>query len=204
MAYNNLVRKPPAFNMLNNQLKSITGIEPVPGFRIDLTTQISRHLQLGGMWEYNKKGSGFALNTALAVDPLSQENTYVAATYHHDGKMESKGLLNLGWGFNLNGEAMFPSPDPRRAFWAAELGKSFDNCYAGVKCGTGMRSFNFIQTIFNNCYAGFECTYMPHLRDYFWNLGAKMGLGDHTVFTNYMPTNPNESLSLGYMFSVLN
>lgn len=148
--------------MLNSQLKSITALDPVSGFRIDLTSQFSKHLQLGGMWEYKKTGSGFTLNTALATDPMSQEATFVAGTYHDNGKLESKGLFNIGHGFVVNGEVMFQSADTRNAYYAVELAKNFSNCTAGIKYGTGMMSFSFMQTVFKNCFAGFECTYIVY------------------------------------------
>ena len=112
------------------------------------------------MWQYNKAGGSFGFNTALIADALVQDSNFIAGTYHDDGKLESRGMLGLGSGFNLGGEAMFQGADTRRAYYAVEFNKSFDYSIAGVKIGSGMRSFSFMQTLWSNCFAGFECSYL--------------------------------------------
>lgn len=152
--------RPPAFSALNAALKSVTSTEAVAGFRVDLSGQISKHFQMGGMWQYNKAGGSFGFNTALIADAMVQDANFVAGTCHDNGKLESRGMLGLGKGFSVGGEAMFQGPDTRRAYYAVELNKAFDYCVAGVKMGSGMRTFSFMQTIMNGLFAGFECTYL--------------------------------------------
>ena len=116
------------------------------------------------MWQYSKAGGSFGFNTALIANALVQDANFVAGTYHDNGKLESRGMLGLGEGVSLGGEAMFQGPDTRRAYYAVELNKAFDYSVAGLKMGSGMRAFSFMQTLFNGCYAGFECTYLVFLR----------------------------------------
>jgi len=152
--------KPPAFATINAPLKSVTASDPVAGFKVDLSGQVSKHFQVGGTWQYNKQGGAFSLNTALMADTMVQDANFVAGTYHDNGKLESRGLLGLGYGFSVGGEAMFTGPDVRRSYYAVELAKAFDYCTAGFKWGNGMRSFSYMQTLTNNLCGGFECTYI--------------------------------------------
>jgi len=132
----------------------------VSGAKVDLSSQISKSLQLGGSWLYNKKESSFSLNTAIIADAMIQDSSFIAGTYHGDGKLESRGMLKMGYGFSGNGEIMFQGPDVRRAYYAIELSRAFDNFVVGGKYGTGMRAFSYMQRLTDNIYAGFECTYL--------------------------------------------
>jgi len=146
--------------MITAPLKAITAFETVSGAKVDLSAQVSRHFQMGGTWNYNKSDSAFSLNTALLGDPTSQDSSFVAGTYHNSGKLESRGMVGIGNGVSLNGEAMFQGPDTRKAYYALEMNKNFDYFTAGLKVGTGMRAFSYMQGLWQGCFAGFECTYL--------------------------------------------
>ncbi len=138
-------------------------LDTISGFKLDLSSQFTQHFQIGGSWQYNKVETGFSLNTALLADPMSQDSHFCAATYHDNGKMESRAMVNLPYSTNLSGEFMFQGPDTTRAYCALDVTKYFSHCSAGVKCGTGMRGFSYMQTLCKNCHAGFECNYMVPL-----------------------------------------
>lgn len=145
-------------NTLNAALKSVTYIETVSGLRVDLSTQLSKNFQMGGTWQYNKAGSTFSLNTALVGDYLVQDSSFLAGSYHDDGKLESKSMLQLGKGFALGMEAQFQ--DANKGYCCLELNKAFECCTASIKWGNMMRGFSYMQSVLPNLYAGFECSYV--------------------------------------------
>ena len=161
--------RPPAFATLNAGLKSITSNEALSGFKIDLSSQLSKHFQLGGTWQYSKNESGFSLNTAVIADALSQDANFAAGTYHDNGKIESRGMVKLGGGFNAGVELMFQGPDTKRAYYSLELLKSFYDSTMSHKGSRGSRSFTFMQTLFQGCYAGFDLSYVVScVEDILW------------------------------------
>jgi len=141
-------------------LKSITNPDIISGFRIDLSNQLSKHFQLGGMWHYSKAETEFSLNTAVISNSLTQDSDFIAGTYHDNGKLESRGMLKLTDDVNLCGEIMFPGTDPTKAYYAVELAAKIRDSLAGIKVGAGMRTFSYMQLLATNTFAGFECTYM--------------------------------------------
>lgn len=153
-------RKVPSFNTLNAALKSITTTEAVNGFKIDLSGQVSEKFQLGGNWQYSTAESSFTLNTAILTNAMSQDSNFIAATYHDNGKLESRGMALIGDSLSASAELMFQGPDTRRAYYAVEVSKKFAHSTASVKFGTGQYSFTYMQALTNNIFGGFECSYM--------------------------------------------
>jgi hypothetical protein len=151
--------------MTNFQLKNITQIEPISGGKVTLNFGMTKHFMAGGSWEYKKDGSGFSLSPTVATDFNNPDPSFITATYHDNGKLLSRGMANLGYGFNFQGDIQYQNAD--NAGYSLELTKNFLRSYATVKCGTEFRSFTFMQTLYKNCFAGFECAYIVmeyHLR----------------------------------------
>ena len=119
-------------------MKAITNLDIISGLKVDLASQLSKNFQLSGSWHFNKSASSFNLNTALINNPLVQDTDFAAATYHNDGKLESRAMLGLNNGYSVGGEAIFY--DANRGYYSLEFDKYFDFCSAVIKVLAGTHS----------------------------------------------------------------
>ncbi|CAD8084740.1 unnamed protein product [Paramecium primaurelia] len=173
---NRYPRRPPLFDGLLNNVRAVTKkVEHIKGFKFEVAGGLSNNFHLAHSWMIPPSNKGKAPNPnpmkqppvpsyTLAAQylggelrtPFDQPSYIMTGRWDSTGKLEAAIIKKLNETFNFRLSAFYLDSSPNNAQIHLDCDISGEDYVHSIKLGTGLYSFNMMQTIGKRVVLGYE------------------------------------------------
>ncbi|CAD8170352.1 unnamed protein product [Paramecium pentaurelia] len=204
---NRYPRRPPLFDGLLNNVRAVTKkVEHIKGFKFEVAGGLSNNFHLAHSWMIPPSSKGKAPNPNPMKQPPVPSYTLAAQylggspktpfdhpTYVMTGRWDSSGKLEaaiikrLNEMFNFRFSAFYLNSDPLNSQMHLDCDIKGEDYVHSIKIGTGLYSFNMMQTIGNRLVLGYEMMTLTERNLSFMSYAMKFGINkNQNIYAQYV------------------
>ena len=190
--------RPPAFEMLLQNFRAATMIEPLDGLKVDFGLSLSPRMQFSNSWTLphgqpgNYEMTVIFVGGKLATSPydMSPPNPLMMSRYSPAlGRQDVKLICHPSDAVEMRLSGNYMSTEPRESQVQVEADYQGEDFVAGAKVGVGMEflSYHYSQSLTRNLALGFELVKMARPQPMVGlSLGSRYIWGEHQAFLQYL------------------
>ncbi|CAD8131760.1 unnamed protein product [Paramecium pentaurelia] len=204
---NRYPRRPPLFDGLLNTVRAVTKkVEHIKGFKFEVAGGLSNNFHLAHSWMIPPSSKGKAPNPnpmkqppvpsyTLAAQylggslktPFDQPTYIMTGRWDSTGKLEAAIIKKLNEMFNFRFSAFYLNSDPLNAQMHLDCDITGEDYVHSIKIGTGLYSFNMMQTIGNRLVLGYEMMTLTERNLSLMSYAMKFGINKkQNFYTQYV------------------